>query len=456
VTIEPGTLLGDRYRVVRVLGRGGMGLVAEARNVITDKRVAVKWLHAEAASDPELSLRLVREATAASRIRHPNVVDVYDVIRDGAAIILVMELLEGEPMRALLDRRPSISALLAALLPAMRGVCEAHQQGVIHRDIHPGNIFLARESDGVVTPKVLDFGISKIGSEAAKQAPTLTRSGITMGTPLYMSYEQLISARDVDTRTDVYSFGVVLYEGLTGQVPYDGENFAAIAMQIVNGQPVPPRELRPDLAPELERIVLRAMARNREDRIARLDELARALAPFAAGGEVPMPVMARSDRPPAPRAAQETVDLGGRHVDTQGRISSPLAQSAPPRHRGDPARPQKRALLWGMGAGAGAALIGAAIVLHGAKPSPPAATKPAAVVVPAQPTVPSPVLPPVLPPVARVEPVQAPDAGVLVTPPMAAPPARPPVRVPAGPVVAPVVKTPDAQFRAGRARREDF
>jgi eukaryotic-like serine/threonine-protein kinase len=453
VTIEPGTLLGDRYRVVRVLGRGGMGLVAEARNVITDKRVAVKWLHAEVASDPEMSQRLVREATAASRIRHPNVVDVYDVIRDGAAIILVMELLEGEPMRALLERRPSIPALLAVLLPAMRGVCEAHQQGVIHRDIHPGNIFLARESDGVVTPKVLDFGISKIGSEAAKQAPTLTRSGITMGTPLYMSYEQLISARDVDARTDVYSFGVVLYEGLTGQVPYDGENFAAIAMQIVNGQPVPPRELRPDLAPELERIVLRAMARNREDRIATLDELARSLAPFADGGEVPLPVMARTDRPPAPSAHQETVDLGVRRVDTQGRISSPLAQSAPPRAMVDPARQQKRALLWGMGAGACAALIGAAVVLHAAKPSPPAAAKPAAmVVVPAQPTVP----PPVLPAVARVEPVRAPDAGVLVTPPMAAPPARPPVRVPAAPVVAPVVKTPDAQFRAGRARREDF
>jgi serine/threonine-protein kinase len=455
VSIEPGVLLADRYRVVRVLGRGGMGLVAEARNVITDKRVAVKALHEDVARDPEMSQRLIREATAACRIRHPNVVDVYDVIRDGASIMLVMELLEGESLRALFDRgRLPVGELLAILIPAMHGVAEAHRQGVIHRDVHPGNIFLANEPNGTRTPQVLDFGISKIGGDEPHGAQnSLTKSGMTMGTPLYMSYEQLISARDVDLRTDVHSFGVVLYEGLTGQVPYDGENFAAIAMQIVNGNPVPPRELNPEIPVALERLVLRAMARNREDRVASVEALIDGLKPFMQGASLPQ--AAPEPAPPSRMANVETVELTGRRIDTQGRASMPLAQTAP-RSAFDPAQQRKRALLWGMGFGAAVAVIGAVAVLQlkQATVSPPAAP-----VVHAAAVVPS--LPVVEPPLAAVPDASAAElptgiaAPEVVAPIVAKPKPRPVARAPEKPVLAPV-QDDGARFRAGRARREDF
>jgi serine/threonine protein kinase len=459
VTIEPGSLLADRYRVVRVLGRGGMGLVAEARNVVTDKRVAVKALHEEVARDPEMSQRLLREATAACRIRHPNVVDVYDVIRDGASIVLVMELLEGESLRALLDRgRPAQDELLAILIPAMHGVAEAHRQGVIHRDVHPGNIFLANESNGSRTPQVLDFGISKIGGDEqvslAQGSPqNLTRSGMTMGTPLYMSYEQLMSARDVDVRTDVYSFGVVLYEGLTGQVPYDGDSFAAIAMQIVSGTPVPPRELNPQLPRELERVVLRAMARNREDRIASIDALIRELTPFVKARELPSTV---------PSRLVETRAMTGRRIDTQGRTRTPFAQSSPVIPALEPAR--KRALMLGMAAGTAVALVGALLLLSGKKPHPerPVAP-PAAAVVPSLPTLPvveAPALAAV--PDAGFERAVGSDVGLPrgLQPPSKSSPSR--VRTRANTLArpqdlpAPQPEDRGPAFRAGRARREDF
>ncbi len=449
MTIEPGSLLADRYRVVRVLGRGGMGLVAEARNVVTDKRVAVKALHEDVARDPEMSQRLLREATAASRIRHPNVVDVYDVIRDGASIMLVMELLEGESLRALLDRgRLTPGELLAVLVPAMQGVAEAHRQGVIHRDVHPGNIFLAKETNGTRTPQVLDFGISKIGGDEGGMHPVspqgLTRSGITMGTPLYMSYEQLISARDVDVRTDVHSFGVMLYEGLTGQLPYDGDSFAGIAMQIVNGNPVPPREIEPAIPPALERVVLRAMARNREDRIASIDALIAELKPFMEGAQLPVAPAV----PPPPRVAElETREA--RRIDTQGRTSTPLARTSPPQRAANLQR--KKALVLGIAAGSVLALLVALSVVVMRRPPPLA--QPAALV----PGLPTPVLEAslALPPdaglievpkgvdVADLDPV--PSKSELVRPKPRPKVVAPPKPLDEGPA-----------FRAGRARREDF
>jgi eukaryotic-like serine/threonine-protein kinase len=205
-----GSVLAGRFRVLRQLGEGGMGVVLEAENTQTGKRVAIKWLRAALASQPDAVERFLREARASARVRHPNVVDVYDVVQEADSAFLVMELLEGELLTAVLERG-GIPAheLIALLLDAMRGVAAAHKQGVIHRDIKPDNIFLEFESDrGRRTPKVLDFGISKL---SAGEPLSLTQAGVTLGTPLYMSLEQLRGADDIDERTDVYAFGVILY-----------------------------------------------------------------------------------------------------------------------------------------------------------------------------------------------------------------------------------------------------
>ena len=280
---SPGGLLdGGKYRIIRQLGAGGMGAVFEAENTLTRKRVAIKCLHAGRASHPDATARLLREAEAASRIRHPHVVDVYDVGRDADSVFLVMEYLEGEPLSQLLARGGmAMHALIALLLPAMRAVAEAHRLGVVHRDIKPDNIFLAREADarGPV-PKVLDFGISKLSAHDGYQA-SLTLSGSTLGTPRYMAYEQLMSDKNIDGRVDVYAFGVILYEALTGQPPFDAETYPELIVKIAHGTMKPPKELRAELPSTLDRLVCWALERDRDRRVSSMGELIRELEPFA-------------------------------------------------------------------------------------------------------------------------------------------------------------------------------
>jgi eukaryotic-like serine/threonine-protein kinase len=272
-------VIGGKYRVLRVLGEGGMGTVLEAEHVQTYKRVAVKWLKT---TDRDSQLRLVREAQAAARVRHPNVVDVYDVAQEGDTVFLILECLEGEPLSRLMERGGlPVHEWVALLLPAMRGVAAAHQQGVIHRDIKPDNIFLARVPDAPrPVPKLLDFGISKLEPREHEQL-TITSVGTAIGTPMYMSYEQLSGSGEVDARTDVYAFGVVLYEALTGQPPFEAETLSELSIKVATAQPVAPRQLRAEIAEPLERVIMRAMARDRTQRIASMDALIAALEPFA-------------------------------------------------------------------------------------------------------------------------------------------------------------------------------
>lgn len=275
----PDDLIGGRYRVVKLIGEGGMGAVYEAENVVTKKRVALKWLHPSIADRPEYAQRLIREAQAASRVRHPNVVDVYDVITSDKTIFLVLELLEGEPLYELLDRGGmKVPQFIGLLIQAMRGVAAAHHHGIIHRDVHPGNIFLERLPDSGIVVKVLDFGISKIAGEAATP---LTQSGTTIGTPLYMSYEQLCANRDLDARADVYSFGVILYRALAGRHPFQAESLTDLAVKFATTKPESVKLLRPEVPTGLDRIVMACIAREREHRPGTLDQLVAELEPFA-------------------------------------------------------------------------------------------------------------------------------------------------------------------------------
>jgi len=255
-----------------------MGVVFEAENALTLKRIAIKWLHPKLATSEVARERLLREARATSRIHHRNVVDLYDVVFEDGAVLLIMQLLAGETLAQRLSRESILlSELMGLLLLAMEGSAAAHAVGVVHRDIKPENIFLARGEHGELIPKLIDFGISKTHDCDASR---LTHSGMAIGTPRYVSFEQLRGTADVDGRSDVYAFGVILYETLLGRAPYRASSLAEQAVQFLTTSPRAPRLLRPELPTELDALVMRALARDPEARFASMDELIAALRPY--------------------------------------------------------------------------------------------------------------------------------------------------------------------------------
>jgi tRNA A-37 threonylcarbamoyl transferase component Bud32 len=350
---DVGNTLGQRYRVVRRIGEGGMGVVVEAENLVTGKQVAIKWMHPEVAARPHAITRFLREARATARVRHPNVVDVYDVVHDGETCFLVMELLDGEPLSSTLARGGlPAHVLIGYLLDAMRGVLAAHRQGVIHRDIKPDNIQLTVQTDRAHrVPKVLDFGISKVPDA---DGLSLTRTGTTMGTPMYMSYEQLCGVKDIDVRTDVYAFGVVLYEALTGLPPYPAANLPQLVRKLAHTVPTPPRQLRPEIPEALDALIRRAIAKEREKRTGSLEALIAELEPFASAAafqiEAPHASRAATHLQPT-AAATESPRLPARDLAT---APTPMQASAP-----IPAVPRRRDVLpWLVAIGVIATLIG--------------------------------------------------------------------------------------------------
>jgi serine/threonine-protein kinase len=224
--------------------------------------------------------RLLREARAAGSIRHPNVVDVYDVLDSPDGPLLVMELLEGESLQALMGRGPlPTEDVFRILIPAMRGVAAAHQKGVVHRDLKPDNIFLLRNSRGsLLGVKVLDFGISKVARDPLDEGH-LTQSGTILGTPAYMAPEQL-TAGEIDPRTDVYTLGVIAYEALTGSLPHEGETFALMATAKLSKNHVPVRKRVPSIPRGLAKVLDKALARDKASRYQNVAELAWALEPY--------------------------------------------------------------------------------------------------------------------------------------------------------------------------------
>jgi len=259
-----GDLIARRYRLVKMLGSGGMGSVFAARHELTGRDVAVKVMASDLLGDTDAERRFEREAQAESSIEHPGVVRVFDAGREGDFPFIVMELLVGESLGDALRRGPlPVEDAIAIMLPVLDAVGAAHRHGVIHRDLKPDNIFLS-VSEESFRPKVLDFGISKF--VAAETQTRLTATGVSLGTPLYMSPEQVLADRPLDARSDVYSLGVILYQMVTGQMPYRGNNFAALVLKILEGQAEGVCEIDPSLPRELDAVVRRAMHRDLAER----------------------------------------------------------------------------------------------------------------------------------------------------------------------------------------------
>jgi eukaryotic-like serine/threonine-protein kinase len=278
-SVRAGDLFADKYRVERMLGAGGFGLVMAATHVHLGHRVAIKLLLPDVAARPELVARFFREGRLAVTVNSEHVAKVFDVASlDDGTPYLVMEYLEGTSIATLLRQSGPLSIAVAAEygIQVCRALAAAHDAGIVHRDLKPANIFVTFRPNGRPLVKVLDFGISKLGSEEMTDA-----ASPVLGSPAYMSPEHMVSAKDVDARTDIWALGVVLYEMLTGEKPFSGESIAALCMAVMTESPRPLRERAAQIPLELEAVVLRCLRRERAERFGSVREIARALEPFA-------------------------------------------------------------------------------------------------------------------------------------------------------------------------------
>ena len=273
-TLAAGTVLGS-YRIVALRGTGAMGAVYEAVHTVLNKRAAVKIMHAGLLADPKQVQRFVREGQAAAAIRHPHVVQIFDVGDHDGRPFLIMEFLEGADLGHALREAGSFPPQRAAdlLLPVISAVAAAHDSGVLHRDLKPDNIFLHRGLGGALQPTVVDFGISRINT-----APQTATHAI-VGSPSYMSPEQCQSRSGPES--DQWALGIILHELCTGSVPFQSETIPGLLYQICHGAPPDPKRLRPDLPAALEAVILRALQRDPAARFLSVRELGGALLPFA-------------------------------------------------------------------------------------------------------------------------------------------------------------------------------
>jgi eukaryotic-like serine/threonine-protein kinase len=281
--VHEGQILAGKFRIERVLGQGGMGVVVAATHLQLDERVALKFLLPDALANPEAVERFAREARAAVKIKSEHVARVSDVgTLESGSPYMVMEYLHGEDLAAWVRRNGAMAVpeAIEFLLQACEAIAEAHALGIVHRDLKPANLFVTRRVDGSPCIKVLDFGISKLTVPGAAPELGMTKTSTVMGSPLYMSPEQMSSSRNVDMRTDIWALGVILYETLTGRVPFEAETMPQLCGMILQDPPRPIHQLRPDLPQALQHVVLRCLEKNRELRFHNVAELAYALAPF--------------------------------------------------------------------------------------------------------------------------------------------------------------------------------
>ena len=279
-----GQVIAGKYEVIRLIGAGAMGFVVAAHHIDLDEKVALKFLRPEALANQELVARFAREARASVRIKSEYVARVFDVgtLPDGEPFI-VMEHLDGKDLGAVLRDQGALPAKVAIeyVLQACEALASAHANGIVHRDVKPENLFLASRAQGMAIIKVLDFGISKValtGSAIESRFP-LVRTMMPMGSPVYMSPEQIRASNEIDARTDIWSLGCLLYEMLTGHAAFDAPSLTQIAAMILEQEPAPIHERCPGISPTLAAVVARCLAKDPNARFANVAELAIALYP---------------------------------------------------------------------------------------------------------------------------------------------------------------------------------
>jgi hypothetical protein len=407
--LRAGEVIGGRYRIEALLGRGGMGVVYGAIHELTQRRVALKLVDSEGADQPALHDRFLSEARTAAAVRHPNVVDVLDMGMHAGSPYLVMELLEGYSLDALLDQKQtlSIAQILTWMFPIIGALASLHEAGIVHRDVKPSNIFLSQSARGrpTIVPKLLDFGLARALSDAR-----LTRSGVVLGTPLYMAPEHAAGAH-AGPQADVWSMGVVLFECVTGVLPFTSTDRSALAAQILAGHVRPVRQVRSDVPPALASVIDHALQRELGVRHASMRAFAQALARAAVASQTPIP-----DNPDA----LGLPDFPTWKAGVTSTVATPAALSTtqqlaahPPRGFADGSGRRGRGLVRGLLALA--LMLGAGLWFYrwwlaGATPEPHA------------PASAEPVEAPHPPPAAQVEP---PHVEPLVRPPDAAAPRQP-------------------------------
>jgi eukaryotic-like serine/threonine-protein kinase len=284
VTHDVHLLVGERigaYEILGLLGHGEMASVYQCRHASLGRLAAVKVLHPHLARDRSAAKRFLREGRALSRIDHPNVVEVFDVGERDGVPYLVMSLVDGDDLQEHFRHyHPmSVTHIADCTLPVVAAVAAAYDAGIVHRDVKPTNIRLARDHRGHLVPKVLDFGISKLTGD--ERGPKLTDSDGMLATASYMSPEQLGSAKHANVRSDVYALGVILYQAATGKRPFEGNNARDLMKAIMTASVPPPSTYRREISGAFDAVVLRAMKRNSMERFALARELGYALAPFS-------------------------------------------------------------------------------------------------------------------------------------------------------------------------------
>jgi serine/threonine-protein kinase len=309
----PGTIIANKYRIDRIIGSGGMGLVVQATHLELREPVAIKVLLPEVSQNPEASARFLREARAAARLKGVHVARSTDVGKlENGQRYMVMEYLDGSDLASLLSSRGALPLRKACefILQSCEAVAEAHEHGIIHRDLKPANLFVVSLPDGSDSIKVLDFGISKaIDLQSSRNPGLQTGSQSMLGTPLYASPEQLLSSASVDERTDIWSLGgVVFYELLTGSRPFEGRTLEEIIARVVSCAPTPLRYGHPEIPGGIEQVIMTCLEKDRSRRYASIADLVEALVAVSATeidaeSQVLASRIVRSHHPTAPQVA---------------------------------------------------------------------------------------------------------------------------------------------------------